>query len=232
MSVLDRFESAFERMVEGSVGKVFRAPVQPAEIGRRLERAMASGEMISVGRRLAPNAYVVEMNPADLALFADFLPALERQMADWLEGVARERGRQTIDRVRVEIVPGERTPRREIRVRASYAEWPERADGARGRSEHAAPRKLRVLNGEQRGQELLLRGASVTIGRAPDNDIVLPAEGVSRHHARIELDAFTARVVDLMSTNGTRVNGRPVVSASIAAGDDIEFGSVLVRVVP
>jgi hypothetical protein len=206
--------------------------VQPAEIGRRLERAMASGEMVSVGRRLAPNGYTVAMHPDDLAQFADLLPALERQMADWLEGVASERGRQTIDRVRVSIVPDSTTPRREIRVRAAYAEWPEDGKAPDARDLPVVPRKLRVMTGTQRGQELLLRGDRMTVGRAPDNDIVLVAESVSRHHARIELDQFSTRVIDLMSTNGTRLNGQQVVAAEIAAGDEIAFGSILLRVVP
>lgn len=232
MSVLDRFEAAFERLVEGSVGRVFRAPVQPAEIGRRLERAMSSAEMVSVGRRLAPNDFVVAMHPEDLDQFAAFLPALERQMADWLEGVGKERGRQTIDRIRVAIVAESAVPRREIRVRAGYAEWPDRSGPFEDRDVPVIPRKLRVLNGTQRGQELLLRGERITIGRSPENDVVLLADGVSRHHARIELDAFSAKVIDLLSTNGTRLNGRAVVSAEIAVGDEIEFGSVLVRVSP
>ena len=37
---LQRFENFFERLMEGSVGRIFRTPIQPAEIGRRLERAM------------------------------------------------------------------------------------------------------------------------------------------------------------------------------------------------
>ncbi|MFM9105575.1 MAG: FhaA domain-containing protein [Chloroflexota bacterium] len=234
MSVLDRFEAAFERLVEGNVGRVFRSPVQPAEIGRRLERAMAAGEMISVGRRLAPNAYTVEMHPDDLSQFMEFLPALERQMGDWLEEAARERGRQTIDRVEVAIVPEAGTPRREIRVRAAYAEWPERGEERERdrRTAPGAPRKLRVMNGVQRGQELLLRGDLMTVGRSPENALVLGAEGVSRRHARIELGSGSARLVDLMSTNGTRVNGSAVTAARIEAGDEIEFGPVLVLAVP
>jgi hypothetical protein len=233
MSMLDRFEAGFERLVEGSVGRVFRSPVQPAEIGRRLERAMGAAEMISVGRRLAPNAYTVSMHPDDLAKFNEFLPALERQMAGWLASLAEERGRLTIDVIRVAIVPEAGLPRREIRVQASYAEWPERSAGQDAPlPPPAIPRRLHVLTGPQHGQELLLRGARVTIGRAPDNDVVLVDESVSRKHARIEIGRAGVRVTDLNSTNGTRLNGRPVQSALVEAGDDLEFGSVIVRVAP
>jgi eukaryotic-like serine/threonine-protein kinase len=47
----------------------------------------------------------------------------------------------------------------------------------------------------------------MTIGRGEDNDVALPAEGVSRHHARIERTTTGWRVLDLGSTNGTFLNG-------------------------
>jgi eukaryotic-like serine/threonine-protein kinase len=47
----------------------------------------------------------------------------------------------------------------------------------------------------------------LTIGRGDDNDIVLLAEGVSRHHARLERTTTGWRALDLGSTNGTFLNG-------------------------
>jgi serine/threonine protein kinase len=43
----------------------------------------------------------------------------------------------------------------------------------------------------------------INLGRNPDNDIVLPAEGVSRHHARLQATALGWEVVDLGGVNGT-----------------------------
>ena len=43
----------------------------------------------------------------------------------------------------------------------------------------------------------------LTIGREPDNDLVLEDIKASRHHARIEFDGQQARIVDLKSSNGT-----------------------------
>lgn len=52
---------------------------------------------------------------------------------------------------------------------------------------------------------------TITIGRLPDNDIVVDNKSVSRHHARItQTDTSTLAIEDLNSKNGTYVNGRKV----------------------
>lgn len=48
----------------------------------------------------------------------------------------------------------------------------------------------------------------VTIGRGPDNDMVLPTDGVSRHHARLQATQTGWSVVDLGGVNGTFIDGR------------------------
>ncbi|MGE5463759.1 MAG: protein kinase domain-containing protein [Syntrophothermus sp.] len=58
---------------------------------------------------------------------------------------------------------------------------------------------------------LQLDKAHFTIGREPDNDIVLPDNAVSRHHARIERCAAGWQVVDLRSTNKTFLEDTPLL---------------------
>ncbi|MCA9923768.1 MAG: protein kinase [Anaerolineales bacterium] len=48
----------------------------------------------------------------------------------------------------------------------------------------------------------------ISLGRHADNDIVLPAEGVSRHHSRLQATALGWEVVDLGGINGTFLNER------------------------
>jgi ABC-type multidrug transport system ATPase subunit/pSer/pThr/pTyr-binding forkhead associated (FHA) protein/ABC-type transport system involved in multi-copper enzyme maturation permease subunit len=70
------------------------------------------------------------------------------------------------------------------------------------------------------------------IGRWMDNEIVLDAPGVSRHHAKIEYDAGSPPVLtDLGSTNGTFVNGEIIDEArAISADDLISIGGFVLRV--
>ena len=82
------------------------------------------------------------------------------------------------------------------------------------------------------GSEFLCEfdGSSLTIGRGPDNDLVLADGRVSRHHARVTGRRGTLVYTDLGSTNGSRVNGAPVGELVLGAGDRIELGDTVVVV--
>lgn len=244
MNVLDRFEQSFERLLEGSIGRLFRSPIQPAEIGRKLERAMVANQVVAVDRNLVPNDYRVAMHPQDMVLFADYVPALCRQMEGWLTDLAAERGVSLVDRARVQIVGDESVPRRAIHVSAVIADRPgygQEAQEAVQRTEvyrvirqttGMTPLRLRFLDGPNAHEELIIRKPITTIGRALDNDIVLEAGDISRHHARFEVAETQLRLVDLGSTNGTRVNGKIVRAQPVGASDEIAFGTIRARLLP
>lgn len=66
----------------------------------------------------------------------------------------------------------------------------------------------------------------ITIGRAPENLIHLEDPSVSGRHAQLQLVGETYELKDLDSTNGTRVNGRPIASVALRIGDRIHLGKV------
>ncbi len=66
---------------------------------------------------------------------------------------------------------------------------------------------------------------SVTIGRAGDNDIVIPDVLASRHHATLVLTPLGAEIRD-NSVNGVFVNGTRVGSAILSEGDVVTIGNV------
>ncbi|GAB4442334.1 MAG: FHA domain-containing protein [Chloroflexi bacterium OHK40] len=69
-----------------------------------------------------------------------------------------------------------------------------------------------------------LAGSALSIGRAPDNDIVLASRFVSGRHARVEPGVAGYRIVDVGSTNGLLFEGRRVPSHDLADGDVIRIG--------
>jgi pSer/pThr/pTyr-binding forkhead associated (FHA) protein len=71
-----------------------------------------------------------------------------------------------------------------------------------------------------------LTEAKVSVGRTEDNAIYINDASVSVHHAEFVLIGGEYALRDLGSTNGIRVNGKPVNEARLCPGDRIRFGSV------
>ncbi len=65
----------------------------------------------------------------------------------------------------------------------------------------------------------------LTVGRHPDNDIVLDDATVSAHHAVIESMPYGYQIRDLDSTNGMRVNGEKTTLSKLQFTSVIIIGS-------
>lgn len=65
----------------------------------------------------------------------------------------------------------------------------------------------------------------IRIGKADDNDFVVPDTHVSRYHAcLVREDDGTLLLEDLGSTNGTFVNGRQIIKKRVTPTDTIRLG--------
>jgi len=73
-------------------------------------------------------------------------------------------------------------------------------------------------------KEFPLEKTPVTIGRKPDNDIVIDNMAVSGHHAKITLQGDNYIVEDLQSTNGTFLNEKKILNSGIKHNDAIIIG--------
>ena len=83
--------------------------------------------------------------------------------------------------------------------------------------------------GPQLGKKWELGEDSITIGRDASNHIVIPKNAVSRKHARVSLEGETRIITDLQSTNGSYLNGRPIISAPLNQGDQIKIGGTIFK---
>lgn len=90
---------------------------------------------------------------------------------------------------------------------------------------------LVVLTGAARGEVLVVDRLPVELGRAPEAGLVLADDTVSRRHAVLRGDRSAVEVEDLGSSNGTSINGNPMVgSLRLLDGDLVTFGSATVLV--
>ncbi len=91
--------------------------------------------------------------------------------------------------------------------------------------------KLIVYRGGEAVSERQLDKERVTIGRRPDNDLVLPNPAVSGQHAVVITVRNDSFLEDLDSTNGTWVNGKLVKKCLLQDGDEIRIAGQVLRFV-
>ncbi|QDU57717.1 FHA domain-containing protein [Aeoliella mucimassa] len=85
------------------------------------------------------------------------------------------------------------------------------------------------LNGlEERDWSLHL---PATLGREPNNDVMINHHSISRYHCELHLDGEgSLEVHDLNSMNGTYVNDEKVSRSVLMTGDRLQLGAVVLRV--
>jgi DNA-binding CsgD family transcriptional regulator len=87
------------------------------------------------------------------------------------------------------------------------------------------------LRVEDSGAVFELRGDVTTVGRGEGVDVRLEDASVSRLHAELVRRGPHVYVTDLgLSSNGTRVNGRPIGRRVLSDGDVLSFGAARARV--
>ncbi len=91
------------------------------------------------------------------------------------------------------------------------------------------PATLLEVQGQGMTQLYALSGQPVTLGRAPDNGVVLEATHASRYHARLDWVGGQPQLTDLGSANGTIVNNRPLVPNTphpLQPGENIQIAGL------
>jgi pSer/pThr/pTyr-binding forkhead associated (FHA) protein len=84
-----------------------------------------------------------------------------------------------------------------------------------------------IIHTPEKTWEIQLKNQeSWTIGRTPENNIILDHQKVSRHHARIERQADKFVIRDLGSTNGTFLGQQPIQIHTLRHTDTLFIGNV------
>lgn len=212
---LQQFERRLERLVEGVFAKAFRGGLQPVELGRRLTREMDAQRTVGIRGTIVPNAFVFALAPADMERFSSFSDALVRELADAARDHARNERYSFVGPVDVQLEADESLTPGMFLVSGSVRE----AEGGQSVG------SLRLSDGSR----VRITDRPVTIGRTAELDVVLTDESVSRRHAEVRRVGSDIVLVDLGSTNGTKVNGTGIRERRLSDGDEITVGSTTMR---
>ena len=214
---LQQFERRLERLVEGAFAKAFRGQLQPIELGRRLTREMDLRRSVGIHGFIVPNQFNVYLASEDFDRFADFGGSLERELVAAVREHAGREGYQFVGPVKVDM---HLDPQLSVSTFAIESELVEGDDRPHDWLVFPDGRRVGI------GSEVL------TIGRLPECAIVLDDPNVSRRHAQVRREGDAIFVVDLGSTNGTRVNGMVVREHRLGAGDVVSIGTTSLRFEP
>jgi len=210
---LQGFERRLEHLVEGVFARLFKSGLRPIELGRRLVREMDSGRSIGVrGRPLAPNAFTIHLSKADHDKFAEIGDALTRELCDAAREHSHDEGYSFMGPISVELIVDPKVHTGEFRIAARMRE----GLGGAGAGSLLLPTNDRYILGD----------SIVVLGRLPDCDITLNDTNVSRRHAEIRPVGDRFYLVDLGSTNGSKVNGTRISERELLDGDELGFGSI------
>ena len=238
MRRLAAIERALERLFERPSAKLFRLRLQPIQVLRRVERAIEGERRTIGGRTVVPEQLEVHLNPTDLAAFEGVAAAVAAELADGALAFARAHGYAVTGRPRVTLRADPAIQPGDVRVGAEFgaavpgSDAP--ADGAT--RVYEAPRieapaaVLEVIAKDGSTRRVPVDGRRLSIGRAPENGLVLSDGRVSRHHARINVRHRALVFTDLDSMNGSRVNGVRVSEVALGEGDRIEVGETVIVV--
>lgn len=234
--MLSKIERALEEAVEGTTRRVFRARLQPVMLAKAASRAMQEEQLIGPDGPEVPNAYRVLISPEDYRHFGAYRGSLEGRIASYLSRVAAERGLRPVAALRVSVEADDRVRVRSVRVEARMQDEGPSGTGAGsvgGNADGSRAAHMQVEGNLGRGairlvcedgRELELDQDVIALGRALENDVVVPDTRVSRFHAEIHRSADGFRLRDLKSTNGTAVAGKRVDDQRLAGGDAISLG--------
>jgi hypothetical protein len=219
VGLLDSFEQGLERAVNRAFAKTFRSGIQPVEIASALRRELdTKAAVVTRDRILVPNDLTVRLSPADEERMRSLGSALLTELDTMLRSHASAQGYSLAGPLRLALRADESVTTGTVAVDSVAAE---------GRVEWRA-----VV--DVNGRRYPLGKARTVLGRGSDADITVQDPGTSRAHVEILWDGERAMVRDLGSTNGSKLDGRPVTQSGLNDGQTITIGrtDIVFHVVP
>jgi len=224
------FERRLGGLVEGLFSKTFRSGVQPVEIAKQVIRAMDDDKQVAISEVWAPNHFEISLSQEDAPRFQQMESALITELQQLVLETAAERGWGLVGPPEVELFVSDTLRKGDLEVDATLVQGekkvaPAEVAKAAEAGHHA---ELLVRSGDEQ-HHVALDKEVITIGRLPENDVVVSDKGVSRRHAQIRTKDGSSTLTDLGSTNGTNLNGKPVQSRALNDGDRITVGTTVIE---
>jgi hypothetical protein len=242
----DALERIMEEAIEGTVQRLLRPKLHPVQLAKAAVRRMEEQQVIGPSGPEVPNSYTISLNPRDFEGFARFQVALQRELEKYLASYARDHGWRPVSEVRAELVADAAVSTGRLRVVARMIDVARNAQPPppeasevrldqtvrlrRNPSVESAPpagAAVRASLVNEKGERFEIHHPVTRLGRALENDVVIPDARVSRFHAELRLEEGSFVLRDLGSTNGTWVADESIDEKRLRQGERISLGGFL-----
>ena len=209
MGFIDKFEKTLEKKVTGLFSKTFKSGLEPVEIASSIRQEMdAKASILSRDRILVPNSYTVTLSPQDHQKLSNLGEPLLDELKTLAAEHARKQGFQFGEVLEIKLASSGSLVLGQLEVSSEA-------------------KKLDVMWVpvlEVNGVPHELKRSRTTVGRDSTADLQIGDNGLSRKHFEILWDGKLAAVLDLGSTNGTKVKGQKITQQTISSGTIIQAG--------
>jgi pSer/pThr/pTyr-binding forkhead associated (FHA) protein len=249
MSILKDFREELGDDPEPLLRRWLSAGVRPSELAEAVQEYLREQQEVSDDGVVVPNVLRITLGARDHERLARFGIALPRALGTVVVETVAEQGWILEGPVKVRIDRDELVQTGTYRLvgrvepvdgwgpavdeAPDVVDAPPSADGTPSVPDTGGVTDptLVVRTGVDSGARLVLDGRRVTAGRGTGCDLVVRDTTVSREHAAFVLRGDVWWVLDLGSTNGTRINGLRAAEHPVVPGDRVELGDVVVELV-
>ena len=227
---ISRLERLVRETVEGSFGRLFGGRLEPMDVATQLVHTMED----SSSDAGTTNSFTVALHPSDYRILLAQNPNLadDLSVAAWKLG--RRYGLPLSARPIITIVENETCRRHAFQISAieesvslglDTTQVVDRESFAdKALSDLKALDAFLVVQGKR---HVALDRPLVTIGRRPDNDIVLDSGSVSRQHAQVRWRFDRFILYDVSNRRRTKINGETISERILRPGDVIALSDAL-----
>jgi len=225
---INRLEEQLEQFIEGAFASLFGKKIRAHDVALQLARAMEDGCIAPQGgdpRRVAPDQYTIQANPAVQSYLLEQYPQLTHTLAEHLIELATLSDYRLNQHPAVKLLAHTDLDPGEMHIQASHSS--KRASSTAAMQPIQIPTISRPSDAQliiDDTRTINLTDDIINIGRHPDNHIILDDPTVSRHHLQIRLRLGSYMLFDVRSRSGTLVNGQTVREHSLRTGDIIRVG--------
>jgi len=208
--------------------RAYGSAIRPINLGRELLGLIDSMDKSSP---INPD-FVVNLNATDYAAFADIEKHLTRELAEAATQFAEKNDLKhsapisVILRVDDAIKVGDFSIINESQPESTSDVLAAQKNSITTQPVVATAPLVEAVLVMQNGERIVLETDSLKIGRQATCRIVFNDSNVSREHAQMRRTADGWKILDLGSTNGTKINGVKITEEQLLVnGDELSFGT-------